>query len=65
MLAGLEKRPMALEQAATSAFDWAVRRRWGTFFVRQVADLRIGIGLFAAGEFLKLFEFVEIKFRLV
>ena len=58
-----EQRPMALKQATTFAFDSAVRARCGTVFVRQVADLGIEIGLFAAGEFPKLFELVEIKLR--
>ena len=53
----------APEQATTFAFDCAVRGR--TVFSPHVSDLVIAIGLFAAGEFLELFEFVEIKFRLV
>lgn len=65
MLTGLEQSLMALEQAPTSAFDWAAGAPCWTVLVGQVSDLGIEIGLFAAREFLKLFEFVEVKFRLV
>jgi hypothetical protein len=53
----------AWEQAPMPSLDWAGRRR--TIFVRQVTGLVIGIALFERGESLELFEFVEVKFRLV